>query len=80
MYQKPEPSVNRVLHRSSTGGGGLPTPRFVRLCSTRKCGKHLAWTDWQDVLAILDEHLCVLRLADTLYIMPALADPQWGSA
>jgi hypothetical protein len=81
MYDKQSSAVNHDIPRPSTyRDDGLPTPRFVRLCSRHKCGKHLQWTDWQDVLSILDENLCVLRLADTLYIMPALADPQWGSA
>jgi hypothetical protein len=81
MYDKQSSAVNCVIHRSSTyRGEDLPPPRFVRLCSPRKCGAHLPWTDWADVLSVLDEHLCILRLADTLYIMPALADPQWGSA
>jgi hypothetical protein len=52
----------------------------VRLCSRHKCGPHLPWSDWDDVLAVLDDTLCVLRLADTLYIMPNLADDMWGNA
>jgi hypothetical protein len=79
MYQKTETSVNRVVHRLSTRED-LPTPRFVRLCSRHECGPHLAWTDWEDVLSILDDSLCILRLADTVYIMPQLCDEMWGNA
>jgi hypothetical protein len=81
MYDRPIPSVNRVVHRLSTRSGeDLPPPRFVRLCSRHECGPHLPWTDWDDVLSILDDSLCILRLADTLYIMPQLSDDMWGSA
>jgi hypothetical protein len=81
MYDKQSSAVNHDLPRPSTYScDGLPTPRFVRLCSRYKCGPHLQWTDWQDVLSLLDEGTCALRLADTIYIMPQLADFMWGSA
>jgi hypothetical protein len=83
MYPKQSSAVNPVLNRVSTACGvndGPPTPRFVRLCSRSKCGPHLPWSDWEDVLSVLDDSTCILRLADTLYIMPNLADDMWGNA
>jgi hypothetical protein len=83
MYPKQSSAVNPDIHRLSTAysaDDGLPPPRFVRLCSRHQCGPHLPWSDWDDVLAVLDDTLCVLRLADTLYIMPQLADDMWGNA
>jgi hypothetical protein len=81
MYPKQSTTVKHDLPRPSTySSDGLPTPRFVRLCSKHECGPHLKWTDWEDVLAILDDGLCILRLADTIYIMPQLCEPMWGNA
>jgi hypothetical protein len=81
MYDKQSSAVNHDIPRPSTySGDGLPTPRFVRLCSRDKCGPHLPWTDWDDVLSVLDDNMCVLRLADTLYIMPTLGEELWGNA
>lgn len=83
MYPKLAPAVNGDLNRLSTTHSGLdrlPTPRFVRICSRHQCGKHLPFTDWEDVEAVLSEDMCLLRLADTLYIIPQLADYMWGSA
>jgi hypothetical protein len=31
-------------------------------------------------MAVLDDSTCILRLADTLYIMPQLGDDMWGNA
>jgi hypothetical protein len=83
MYPKQSTAVKPVNNRLSTaysGPDGPPTPRFVRLCSRHQCGPHLPWSDWDDVLAVLDDGLCILRLADTIYIMPNLADDMWGNA
>jgi hypothetical protein len=83
MYPKQSSAVNPDIHRVSTACGvsdGPPTPRFVRLCSRSKCGPHLPWSDWDDVMAVLDDSTCILRLADTLYIMPQLGDDMWGNA
>jgi hypothetical protein len=83
MYPKQSSAVNPDIHRVSTAysvDDGLPPPRFVRLCSRHHCGPHLPWSAWDDVLAVLDDTLCVLRLAETLYIMPNLADDMWGNA
>jgi hypothetical protein len=83
MYPKQSTAVKPDLNRLSTAYGvndGLPPPRFVRLCSKHHCGPHLPWSDWDDVLAVLDDGLCILRLADTLYIMPQLGDDMWGNA
>jgi hypothetical protein len=81
MYAKQTSAVNHDLHRASTyRNEGLPTPRYLRFCSKHQCGPHLEFTDWDDVLAVLDDGMCVLRLADTVYIMPQFCEPMWGNA